>query len=49
MPDGAEISYHMDCHAIAAGCEICRDRIAGAGGAKGDELRQYLTAGPEEN
>lgn len=50
-PDGAEITYHMDCHAIASGCEICIAQLDGVGGVeknpKGDKLRKHLaTTGP---
>ena len=45
--DGASIPYHMDCCAIARDCEVCQAQIAGADGAKGDELREHLlTTGP---
>jgi hypothetical protein len=50
-PDGADVSWHMDCHAIAAGCEICKAQLEGVGGIdanpKGDKLREHLmTTGP---
>lgn len=46
--DGSLITWHLDCHAIAGSCEICRAQLADAPqGAKGDELRDYLiTTGP---
>lgn len=37
-----EVPWHMDCHALT-GCETCVEQIAGADGAKGDELRLHLT------
>lgn len=37
------VPWHMDCHA-ATGCEVCRQQIAGADGAQGDELRTHLIA-----
>jgi hypothetical protein len=39
---GEEIGWHMDCHAIKAGCEICAHQIKDAKGKKGDELRAHL-------
>lgn len=36
-----EVARHMDCCA-AVGCEICADQIAGAAGAKGDDLRTHI-------
>lgn len=37
--------FHMDCHA-QLGCPLCLDRIAGAEGLKGAELREHLIANP---
>jgi hypothetical protein len=50
-PDGATILWHLDCHAIATGCEICTAQLEVVGGVennpKGDELRAaLLTTGP---
>lgn len=46
-----DISWHMDCHAIATGCPVCKAQLEGVGGVegnpKGDELRAHLeTTGP---
>lgn len=40
----ASILWHMDCHVIATGCEVCEQQIGGADGAQGDELRTHLLA-----
>jgi hypothetical protein len=49
-PDGSTVTWHMDCHAIASGCDVCRDQTAAANGVKGDELRAHLvTTGPSAN
>jgi hypothetical protein len=50
-PDGATVTYHMDCHAIIADCAVCKAQLEGVGGVagnpKGDALREYLkTTGP---
>lgn len=39
---GDIVTFHMDCHVIAAGCEICEAQIEGADGVKGQELREHL-------
>lgn len=49
--DGASLGYHMDCHVIATGCEVCKAQLEGVGGIegnpKGDALRAHLlTTGP---
>lgn len=41
--DGSEVTWHMDCHAIATGCDACVTQTAGASGVTGDALRQHLT------
>jgi hypothetical protein len=43
LPDGNEVNWHMDCHRIATGCEVCTSQTAGAEGVIGDELRAHLT------
>lgn len=47
-PDGANVSWHLDCHRIAGNCEICTEQLLDApDGVTGDELRTYLlTTGP---
>lgn len=46
--DGAAVTWHMDCHSIATGCEICSAQIDGAKGSKGDDLRKHLVkTGPD--
>lgn len=47
LPDGSEVTWHMDCHRVATGCEVCSTQTAGAEGSKGDELRAHLLAGAE--
>lgn len=44
MPGGVEVTWHMDCHAIATECEICVGIVASANGAKGDKLRTHLVS-----
>lgn len=45
---GDTVTFHMDCHIIANGCEVCTAQLAEAPqGAKGQELREFLvTTGP---
>ena len=48
---GVDVAAHMDCHALAANCEICLAQLDGVGGVdgnpKGEELRKHLmTTGP---
>jgi len=43
LPDGSEVTWHMDCHQLATGCEVCTSQIAGAEGKTGDDLRLHLT------
>lgn len=50
-PDGAAVSYHMDCCAIARNCEVCKAQLETVGGVeknpKGDKLRgALLKTGP---
>lgn len=50
-PDGTQIPWHMDCHALASDCEVCTAQLEGVGGVdgnpKGDALRAHLiTTGP---
>ncbi len=40
--DGAAVTWHMDCHSIATGCEICTAQISEAKDTKGDDLRKHL-------
>lgn len=47
MPNEVEVNWHMDCHAIATGCEVCQASVAGANGVIGDALREHLTAQTE--
>lgn len=35
--------WHMDCHVLVTGCEVCASQIEGADGAIGDALRLHLT------
>lgn len=39
---GDVVTFHMDCHVIATGCEICAAQTSGAKSAKGDKLREHL-------
>lgn len=43
---GADVNWHMDCHKLATGCEICARQTEDAGEAKGDQLRQHLVSLP---
>lgn len=47
--DGAQVTWHFDCHSIASKCETCTAQLADAPeNAKGDALRKYLiTTGPQ--
>ncbi len=40
--NGTTVNFHMDCHSIASGCEVCAAQIEDAKGAKGDKLRTHL-------
>lgn len=42
-PEYVEVSWHLDCHAIA-GCESCAAQTAGADGATGDAMRAVIVA-----
>lgn len=42
-PNQDEIRWHMDCHLMVTGCELCAAALAGADGVIGDELRAHLT------
>lgn len=47
----ADVNWHMDCHVIATGCEVCTAQLADVGGIegnpKGQQLRDHLvTTGP---
>lgn len=46
-----EVLWHMDCHDLATGCDVCHAQLEGVGGVdgnpKGDQLRAHLeTTGP---
>lgn len=43
LPEGSEVTWHMDCHAIATSCDTCMTQTAGADGATGDALREHIT------
>lgn len=43
LSDGSEVTWHMDCHELATGCEVCRAQITDAMGVIGDALRTHLT------
>lgn len=48
MVEGVEqiqVTWHMDCHAIATDCPICAGVVAGAKEATGEKLRTYLMKG----
>lgn len=47
-PEYVEVSWHLDCHAIA-GCESCAAQTAGANGATGDAMRAHVIAQNQEN
>ena len=46
-PELVEVSWHLDCHAIA-GCESCAASTAGANGATGDDMRAVIAANSQE-
>lgn len=46
---GQVAEWHMDCHVIATGCEVCTQQIADAADVKGDDLRAHLLALPKED
>jgi hypothetical protein len=44
LRDGAEVTYHIDCCAIARKCEHCIASLEGApAGITGDAMRAHLT------
>lgn len=42
LPDGSEVTWHFDCHRIAAGCPSCTAQTAGAEMLTGETLREHL-------
>lgn len=46
--DGTHTSvfWHMDCHAQATDCAVCKAQLTGANGATGHELRAHLVSLP---
>lgn len=41
--DHESVAFHMDCHSrFSNPCDICTSQIAGANGATGEALRNYL-------
>ena len=44
LSDGTEVTWHMDCHALATGCESCAAQKAGAEHLVGDEFRAHVLA-----
>lgn len=47
MSNDIEVNWHMDCHIIAQGCEVCQRQLVGAEGLTGDALREHLTGSTE--
>lgn len=45
LPDGSEVPWHMDCHRLITGCDVCAAQTKGAKGLTGDALRGHLTKG----
>lgn len=45
LPDGSEVTWHNDCHAIATGCQVCKATADSADGLKGDDLRAHIVSG----
>jgi hypothetical protein len=46
--NGVNVIWHHDCHAIVAGCAVCKALLAEAPkGAKGEALREHLVALPQ--
>ncbi len=43
-PELVEVSWHLDCHAIATGCESCAAATADADGKTGDAMRKHILA-----
>lgn len=42
LADQTEVPWHMDCHVLTTGCELCAQQLAGADGATGAALRDHL-------
>jgi len=42
---GEDVTWHIDCHALATGCATCTTQTKTAKGATGDKLRAHLTKG----
>lgn len=40
---GSDVYWHLDCHAIATGCESCTKAVEAAEGKKDDDLVEFLT------
>jgi hypothetical protein len=40
---GESVFWHMDCHVLATGCDLCEQQTKGARGATGEALRAHLT------
>ena len=39
---GGQITWHLDCHAIATNCDSCQSQVDKANGLKDTELREFI-------
>ncbi len=46
-PEFVEVSWHLDCHAIA-GCESCATQTAGSDGKTGEDMRAHIVNANKE-
>lgn len=40
---GADVFWHMDCHALATNCPSCSKTVKEANGAQNDDLVEHIT------
>lgn len=46
LPDGNEVLWHMDCHALSGdGCPQCQATVDSAAGKQNAELREHIVSG----
>ncbi len=41
-PELQVASFHLDCHALIAGCESCAQQVAGSNGVTGEAMRNHI-------